>query len=134
MTVAEKFYTDLHKMIKYERANTGSSFDAHTLCEKIATSFSNNNRGMGELPAAIAHYWISQYIDNAQDPSTEPSDNSLVALTAFQAFLDNSSEYTEVLTDTDWKELASMVNCEAETLPLDMLTTLMSTLMEKNAL
>ena len=44
------------------------------------------------------------------------------------------NDETDCLTDEDWREMADAVNYEAEDLDMDILSQMMSTLVEKQAL
>ena len=50
------------------------------------------------------------------------------------AFLEGSEEDSELLSQQDWHALADLVNYEAEGMAVEVLQTLMSILMSKNAL
>ena len=52
-------------------------------------------------------------------------------LCGFLSFLENSDENFDLISNSDWKELSELVNCEAETLPIEILQQLMSILVEK---
>ena len=49
------------------------------------------------------------------------------------AFMENSDEYFETLTNEDWQEMGRLVNFEAEDLPVDILQDMMSVLVSKGA-
>ena len=49
------------------------------------------------------------------------------------AFLEDSDEFQNLLTQKDWQELGDLVNYEAEDLPVDILQSLMRVLVEKGA-
>ena len=49
------------------------------------------------------------------------------------AFLEDSDEFQNLLTQKDWQELRHLVNYEAEDLPVDILQSLMRVLVEKGA-
>ena len=49
------------------------------------------------------------------------------------AFLEDSDEFQNLLTQNDWQELGDLVNYEAEDLPVDVLQSLMRVLVEKGA-
>ena len=49
------------------------------------------------------------------------------------AFMEDSDEYADTLTDDDWQEMGRLVNFEAEDLPVDILQSLMSVLVSKGA-
>ena len=61
----------------------------------------------------------------------EPSLEHIQKLGAFLGFLDNSDEDQDLITQSDWEQLNQLVNYEAEDLPIEILTELMSILVSK---
>ena len=49
------------------------------------------------------------------------------------AFMENSDEFEDLLTDKDWQELGDTVSYEAEDLPVDLLQDLMKILVSHGA-
>ena len=49
------------------------------------------------------------------------------------AFLENSDEYQELISDSDWEEFGRLVNFEAEDLDVGVLQDLMKILVSKGA-
>ena len=49
------------------------------------------------------------------------------------ALLEDSDEYSDTLSDSDWQEIGRLVNFEAEDLPVDLLQQLMKVLVSKGA-
>ena len=103
---------------------------------QVSEMFQRNNRDFCDLPNSLAEYWVKTYVYpqidlNANDLSQESVDK----LCAMQAFLDNDIEDdTDCLTLDDWKQIAAFVNFEAEDMPIDLLSQMMSILVEKRAL
>ena len=85
------------------------------------------------LPGSIFEYWEEKYVLNSPDLTYEPSAENAAKLGAMLAFLDNSDEDQELITDEDWQEIGRLVNYEAEDLPVDILQELMSVLVSKGA-
>jgi hypothetical protein len=135
MNDSQKFYADVRRLMKYERAQNGGRYNAKAVCTKIASLFASSNTGLGSLPDSIADYWTKTYIDSSIKPDSEPTEENLDRLAAMQTFLDGTAdETTDILSAQDWQELGDMVNYEAEDLPLDVLSTLMTILVDKKAL
>lgn len=134
MDSIQKFYTDIDKIKKHERADNSGKYDGGRACQKIGDFFCASNRSLGEIGASFADYWMQTYITPSSDPVNEPTDANVEKLAAFQALLEGSTEGTECLTTDDWKELCSLVNCEAEEIPLDLLNDLMTIFVDKKAL
>ena len=79
----------------------------------------------------VASYWKTTYIDTSNEQKNEPTQEHLDVLCGFLSFLENSDENFDLISNSDWKELSELVNCEAETLPIEILQQLMSILVEK---
>ena len=132
MTYTEKFLSDIARAAKRERAENGRSYDAKKTCEKIAYSFENAIRDLGGLPRAVGDYWLSEYIDPSSDAENEPTKEHAEKLAAMLSFLRGEDD-TASLSPDDWKNLAELVQDEAETLPIESLSSLMSSLVEQKA-
>ena len=83
------------------------------------------------LSGSVASYWKTTYIDTSNEQENEPTQEHLDVLCGFLSFLENSDENFDLISNSDWKELSELVNCEAETLPIEILQQLMSILVEK---
>ena len=132
MTYTEKFLSDIARAAKRERAENGSRYDAKKTCEKIARSFENAICDLGGLPRAVGDYWLSEYIDSSSDAENEPTRKHAEKLAAMLSFLRGEDD-TASLSPGDWKNLAELVQDEAETLPIESLSLLMSSLVEQKA-
>lgn len=133
MTDIRKFLADVEKSKKICRQNNGSNYDYYKVAEDIRKHFNRASSCPTELPNTIFGYWENQYILNSPDLSYEPSSENLDKLAAMLAFLDNSDEMEELLTDDDWKEIGDLVGYEAEDLPIDILQDLMKILVDHGA-
>lgn len=139
MDIIEKFYADIKRTVKYDRANN-ANYDGIRASKEVSKLFVNQNRDIQELAQSIADYWVNSYIISSATPNTEPSEKNITWIGAAFALLDGdfensaSDEEKSIFTKKDWKELCSLVNYEAEDLPLDLLTSLMSSFTEHNAL
>ena len=133
MDSTQKFYSDIQKAIKHERA-AGAAYNPRTAGQKAAELLSSYCRGLDSLTASIGEYWLKTCIDASSAPDAEPTEESIRRLTAFYAFLQGTVEDTQELTEQDWKELGTIVSCEAEDLPLELLNTLMTMIVDKQAL
>lgn len=132
MDLIQKFYSDIEKIKKHNRDGSGK-LDAANVKNQIASLFENNNRGMCELPHSLCDYWITEYVQPELDSgSSEISAAVIDKLAAMYAFLIEEPD-TDALNDSDWKVIGEAVNYEAEDLPIEALTSLMKTLVEKQA-
>ena len=135
MDSIQKLYSDIEKIKKHNR-NSSGTLDLNKVATQVSEMFQRNNRDFCDLPNSLAEYWVKTYVYpqidlNANDLSQESVDK----LCAMQAFLDNDIEDdTDCLTLDDWKQIAAFVNFEAEDMPIDLLSQMMSILVEKRAL
>ncbi len=140
MNSIEKFYTDVNRIVKHDRANNAGNYDGKRACKAVSKLFISLNKDLGELPTYIADYWENTYINASQSIQEEPSVKSTTWLAAALALLEGnffssaSDQEKTAFSIDDWKELCKIVNYEAEDLPLDLLTSLMSVFTEKKVL
>ncbi len=134
MDSIQKFCSDVEKIRKHERSENPSRYDATKVSSKIKSLFARNFPGMNGLAESYADYWEETYIRNSPDSSNEPTKETLDRLVAMFSLLEGSTDFTECLTDSDWKELCSLTNLEAEEMPLDTLNDLMMIFVDKKAL
>lgn len=125
MTDIRKFVTDLEKIKKIFRQNNSGKWDYSKLQKDIRNLFERSTSCPTGLPASIFEYWENQYIYKSADLGEEPTSDNINKLAAFLAFLENTDEYQELITDEDWEEIGPLVNYEAEDLPVDILQNLM---------
>ncbi len=130
MTDIQKFSSDVKKIIKMNRFQDGS-LNLEDTCEKIIQQFERASSVPASLSGSVASYWKTTYIDTSNEQENEPTQEHLDVLCGFLSFLENSDENFDLISNSDWKELSELVNCEAETLPIEILQQLMSILVEK---
>ena len=133
MTNIDKFYSDVQKIKKYDRANN-PAYDGLRASKAVASLFENCNHDLGELPKSISDYWIENYISPSQDMQSEPTDEHVEWLLTVLSFFDGNLDGAKDLPKKDWREIKELINYEAETLPIDVLTDLMKILVEKGAI
>lgn len=134
MTDVEKFRSDVAKLKKMDRHENNNTNDYQRLSNPLADLFAKSSKVENSLAGTIFDYWEKNYIWNQADLSEVPSDADVEKLGAFLAFLNNSDENAELVTDEDWKNLAELVNYEAEDMDIEKLTELMSILVDHHAL
>lgn len=130
MTDIQKFSSDVKKIIKMNRFQDGS-LNLEDTCEKIIQQFERASSVPASLSGSVASYWKTTYIDTSNEQENEPTQEHLDVLCGFLSFLENSDENFDLISNSDWKELSELVNCEADTLPIEILQQLMSILVEK---
>lgn len=131
----QKLYSDIEKIKKHNR-NSSGTLDLNKVATQVSEMFQRNNRDFCDLPNSLAEYWVKTYVYPQIDLNANGlSQESVDKLCAMQAFLDNDIEDdTDCLTLDDWKQIAAFVNFEAEDMPIDLLSQMMSILVEKRAL
>ena len=133
MTDINKFLTDIQKSIKHDRQNNSGKTDYNRVKNDLRRLFERNAAAVGELADSVYEYWENEYIYRSADMSEEPTEENQNRLAAYLAFLENSDEYQELISDDDWNEFGRLVNFEAEELDVDVLQDLMKILVSKGA-
>ena len=133
MTNIEKFVSDIEKAKKVARQKGVSGSGYNNVREEICRLFENATSCPTDLPHSLFEYWENTYIYTASDLTWEPEQGNCERLAAMLAFMENSDEYTDTLTDSDWQEIGRLVNFEAEDLPVNILQDLMMVLVSKGA-
>ncbi|SRR5574344_780762 len=134
MNDSNKFLADARRIIKFERAQNGGRYNAMSACRKIAELFIKRNAAITSLAESVSDYWLNNYVMLSQNQAEEPSDENLDRICAMQNFLEGIDTDNEILTDKDWHELADLTNYEAEDMPLDLLNSIMTIVVDKGAL
>ena len=133
MTDINKFLSDVEKIQKHDRQNNGGKSDYNRVKNDLRRLFERNAAAVGELADSVFEYWENEYIYRSADLDWEPNEDNRNRLAAYLAFLENSDEYQELISDDDWNELGRLVNFEAEDLDVDVLQDLMKILVSKGA-
>lgn len=133
MTDIGKFLSDVEKIMKYDRQNNGGKTDYKRTAKDIRKLFERSTNCPGELPGSVFEYWENQYVLNSTDLLWEPSSEKVAKLAAMLSFIDGGDEDRDLISDDDWQELGRLVGYESEELPIDILTSLMTVLVDKKA-
>ena len=133
MTDINKFLTDLQKSLKHDRQNNGGKSDYNRVKNDLRRLFERNAAMVGELADSVYEYWENEYVYRSADIKAEPTEENQNRLAAYLAFLENSDEFQELISDADWNEFGRLVNFEAEDLDVDVLQDLMKILVSKGA-
>ena len=133
MTDINKFLSDVQKILKHDRQNNGGKSDYNRVKNDLRRLFERNAAMVGELADSIYEYWENEYIYRSADLAWEPGEENQNRLAAYLAFLENSDEYQELITDDDWNEFGHLVNFEAEDLDVGVLQDLLKILVSKGA-
>lgn len=133
MTDIGKFLSDIQRIKKHDRQNNGGNPDYNRIFRDLNNLFLRSTSCPADLARSVFEYWENEYIFNSQNQKEEPSEENSQRLAAMLAFLKDSDEFQNLLTQNDWQELGDLVNYEAEDLPVDVLQSLMRVLVEKGA-
>ena len=133
MDSIQKLYSDIEKIKKHGRANS-SGYKGQEVSSQVADLFTRNNRHLESLASSFSDYWMNTYILTSSNMEEEPTQDSIAKLAAFQSILEGSAEFTECLTQEDWKELCSLTNMEAEDIPIETLNDMMMIFVDRQAL
>ena len=129
----QKFFADVERIKKRERAEHSDSYNSARVVESVIELFVSNNRDMTSLASSFADYWQKTYIDTSSQIEEEPTRENIDRLGAMQSLLDGESFATECLSDEDWKELSSLANFEAEDIPMEVLEKMMMIFVDHGA-
>lgn len=133
MTDIGKFLSDIQRIKKHDRQNHSGNPDYNRIFRDLNNLFLRSTSCPADLARSVFEYWENEYIFNSQNQKEEPSEENSQKLAAMLAFLEDSDEFQNLLTQKDWQELRDLVNYEAEDLPVDVLQSLMRVLVEKGA-
>ncbi len=133
MTNMDKFYADVQKIKKYDRANN-VNYDGLRASSAVASLFETRTKSFGDLGISISQYWMQHYINVSKDINSEPTDAHVQWLMTVLSYLDGDLDTEHDLPKKDWKAITEFINYEAENLPINVLTDLMGVLVEKKAL
>lgn len=134
MNDCEKLIADARRIIKHERAENADRYDGLKTCSKIADLLPKNNPAIISIARQVSDYWYSTYIASSAEPQKEPSEEKLDKLSAMQNFLEGIDDGNQILSQQDWQELAQIIRFEAEDMPLELLSNMMSLIVEHDAL
>ena len=123
----------MQKTLKHDRQNNGGKSNYDRVKGALRRLFERNAAAVGELADSVFEYWENEYIYRAADLTWEPNEENQNRLAAYLAFLENSDEYQDLISDSDWEEFGRLVNFEAEELDVDVLQDLMKILVSKGA-
>lgn len=133
MTDIGKFLSDIQRIKKHDRQNHSGNPDYNRIFRDLNSLFLRSTSCPADLARSVFEYWENEYVFSSQNQKEEPSEENSQKLAAMLAFLEDSDEFQNLLTQKDWQELRDLVNYEAEDLPVDVLQSLMRVLVEKGA-
>lgn len=133
MTDIGKFFSDVDKLLKHTRQANSGKCDYDKVKKDLRSLYDRAANCPTDFPSSLYEYWENEFIYNSPDLSNEPSEDNIGRLGAMVAFLNNSDEYSDLLSAKDWEEMGRLINYEAEDLPVDLLQELMAILVSHGA-
>lgn len=134
MTNIEKFYADVQRIKKHDRADNGGIYDGLRAAKAVQSLFENQLPFLKNVTSLLGDYWLRTYIETSDNLSNEPTIEHVDWLAQLLAFFDGTVEKDNVFTKQDWEEIRDSIKYEAEDLPIDFLSSCMSLLLENKAL
>ena len=129
-----KFYADIQRILKHDRANNNGNFNPERACKEIGNRFASSYKNFGALPEGIAQYWLENKVLSSSDISQEPTEDTINWILDADDFLSAEKDKTYCFSKTDWEEIRDLVNAEACDLDINLLSDLMSIIVENGAL
>jgi hypothetical protein len=137
MNSVQKFEADIRRILKrrgeVSPLGRNAPQERHP-CRNIADAFCGNFPRTESLARSISDYWLKTYIEASAVPREEPSPAHIDWLLDAFSFLLCEDDELSAIPLADWKEIGALVSYEADVLPLDTLTHLMSRIVDKKAL
>jgi hypothetical protein len=127
MTDLDKFYSDADRIVARAGAPGGTA--QARLAGELSRHFLIWARDYGDIAADLAAYWTERYgaslaTDAGRKAAVEWFGSLLSLLSgSFAASMD--------FPDEDWEEIRNVISAEAESLDIDLLTTIMSVIVER---
>ena len=86
------------------------------------------------MPEGISQYWLENKVLSSSDISQEPTEDTINWILDADDFLSAEKDKTYCFSKTDWEEIRELVNAEACDLDINLLSDLMSIIVENGAL
>ncbi|MBQ9630086.1 MAG: hypothetical protein IJR49_00660 [Treponema sp.] len=141
MTTIEKFRRDALRILG--RAKDKKAHELKKEYADVMKLFIHAAPKCGELPKSLAEYWFESInyglgasVKDFKSEEEQQIERNIDKACAFLAFLDDSfsEEDESFISDDDWYEIGKRVSYESDDLPITVLSSLMSRLLEKGAL
>lgn len=134
MTNIQKFFSDTKRIIKHDRADNNGTYDGSRCSKRIISLFESNLSQFPEIARSLGDYWFTTYIQPSSEINNEPTQEHLDWLANILSLFDGELEENHTFTKQDWQEIRDTINYEAESLPLDFLSSIMNILLEQGIL
>ncbi len=127
MKEIDKFFSDGDKIIaKWRAEGTGKTA---RLASALSAHFRSWTRSVDEIAEPLVTYWETEYADTL---GTEEGRKAAVDwLGALHALLTGGFDGTMDFAARDWEEIRDTINAEAEAMDLDLLSEIMTVIVER---
>ena len=127
MTDIDKFFSDADKLVA--RASATGKTDTQKLAGEITRLFLSWARDFGELGTNLSAYWLDAYTETL---STEEGRKRAVEwFGSVLALLSDCFTKDMDFNDRDWDEIRDSISDEAENLDLDLITSIMTIIVDR---
>lgn len=130
----QKLFADIQRIIKHDRADNNGVYNAERACNSVAKNFVNSYKNVQTLAESFADYWLNTKILKSTNIEAEPTPNNIEWLLEAADFLDGTLTESKQFSDLDWQEIRDFVNAEATELPIDLLSSYMTIIVDNGAL
>lgn len=127
MTDIDKFYSDADRLMA--RASSQGPVDVQKLAAELTRLFLRYTQGLGDLGTNMGAYWVETY---ANTLATEEGRKRASEWFASVLSLLSGSFAAEMdFNDRDWDEIRDTVSDEAENLDIDLITSIMTVIVDR---
>lgn len=128
MTNLDKFYSDADRLMK-RAAVPGSGLSAGGIAQELRRLYLSWARDYGNLGSDLADYWVSTYESTLN--TEEGRKNGVEWFASLLALLGGDFSPDMDFPDRDWEEIRDTVNAEADDLDIDLLSSIMTVIVER---
>jgi hypothetical protein len=128
MTNLDKFYSDADRLMK-RSAVPGNGLSAGALAQELRRLFLSWARDYGNLGTDLADYWVSAYESSLG--TEEGRKNGVEWFGALLALLGGEFSPAMDFSHRDWEEIRDTVNAEADDMDIDLLSSIMTVIVER---
>ena len=127
MTDLDKFYSDADRIVARAGAPGGTS--SARLAGELSRHFLAWARDYGDIAADLAAYWTERH---GASLATDAERKAAVEwFASLLSLLSGSFTASMDFPDEDWEEIRGVISAEAESLDIDLLTTIMTVIVER---
>ena len=127
MTDLDKFYSDADRIVA--RACGAGTFSAGKLAGELSRHFLVWTRDFGNIATDLASWWNEHYVETLE--TDEGRKAAVDWFGSLLALLSGSFTPEMDFTNRDWEEIRDIISAEAENIDIDLLTSIMTIIVER---